>query len=194
MKICGVDEAGRGPLAGKVYAAAVILGPDHGIAGLADSKVLNEAKRDRLFDLIQAHALCWNIAFATVEEIDRLNILQATMLAMSRAVEGLSMQPTEVLIDGNRMPKLSVAARTIVKGDALVAEISAASILAKVSRDRELLELHKLYPEYGFADHKGYPTAHHLAAIQKYGVTPEHRRSFRPVREQIEATQQAFPF
>lgn len=192
--ICGVDEAGRGPLAGKVYAAAVILGPAHGITGLADSKILTETKREQLFELICERALACNIAYATVEEIDRLNILQATMLAMARAVDGLKIKPSEVLIDGNRMPKLTVSARTIVKGDALIQEISAASILAKVSRDHELMDLDALYPQYGFALHKGYPTAQHLSALKQFGVTPEHRRSFRPVREQIEATQQAFPF
>ena len=180
--ICGVDEAGRGPLCGSVVAAAVILDPARPIEGLADSKKLSEKKRDALQVLIKERALAWSIAEASVEEIDRLNILHATMLAMRRAVEGLRIMPTEVLIDGNRVPPgLTMAARAIVKGDALEPAISAASILAKTHRDAMLVEMDKRYPQYGFAGHKGYPTAAHIEALAKYGVTPEHRRSFGPV-------------
>lgn len=181
--ICGVDEAGRGPLAGAVFAAAVILDPAHPIDGLADSKVLSEARRDALAVLIKQHALAWCIASASVEEIDRLNILQATMLAMSRAVEGLKLTPERVLIDGNRVPvQIRLPAEAIVKGDAKVAEISAASILAKTARDAELVALDAQYPAYGFARHKGYPTAEHLAAIEQHGVLAEHRKTFGPVK------------
>lgn len=180
---CGVDEAGRGPLAGAVFAAAVILDPARPIEGLADSKVLSEARRDALALLIRERALAWCIASASVEEIDRLNILWATMLAMSRAVDGLSLQPQMVLIDGNRVPKqITLPAQAIVKGDATVAEISAASILAKTARDAELVALDAIYPEYGFARHKGYPTAEHLAAIEQHGVLPIHRKTFGPVK------------
>lgn len=180
--ICGVDEAGRGPLCGSVVAAAVILDPARPIEGLADSKKLSEKKRDALQVLIKERALAWAIAEASVEEIDRLNILHATMLAMRRAVEGLRIAPTEVLIDGNRVPPgLTMAARAIIKGDALEPAISAASILAKTHRDAMLVEMDKRYPQYGFAGHKGYPTAAHIEALAKYGVTPEHRRSFGPV-------------
>lgn len=180
--ICGVDEAGRGPLCGSVVTAAVILDPLRPIDGLADSKKLSEKKRDALQAIIKERALAWAIAEASVEEIDRLNILHATMLAMRRAVEALKVVPTEVLIDGNRVPLgLAMAARAIVKGDALEPAISAASILAKTHRDAMLLEMDKRYPQYGFAAHKGYPTAAHLEALAKYGVTPEHRRSFGPV-------------
>lgn len=181
--IAGVDEAGRGPLAGAVFAAAVILDPARPIAGLADSKKLSEKQRDALAPQIRERALAWCIASASVAEIDTLNILQATMLAMSRAVEGLSVLPVEVLIDGNRVPKgLVVPARAIVKGDALEPAISAASILAKTARDAELVALDALHPEFGFARHKGYPTAEHLAAIERFGVLSEHRRTFGPVR------------
>lgn len=180
--VCGVDEAGRGPLCGSVVAAAVILDPARPIAGLADSKKLSAPRREQLAREIKAHALCWAVAEASVEEIDRLNILHATMLAMRRAVELLSRAPDEVLIDGNRVPPgLQVPARAIVKGDALVPAISAASILAKTHRDAQLLEMDQRYPQYGFAAHKGYPTAAHLQALARYGVTPEHRRSFAPV-------------
>ncbi|MBS1208029.1 MAG: rnhB [Proteobacteria bacterium] len=180
--ICGVDEAGRGPLCGAVVAAAVILDPAHPIAGLADSKKLSPARRDKLAAEIKAHALAWSIAEASVEEIDRLNILWASMLAMRRAVEGLSVQPGESLIDGNRVPAgLLMPARAIVKGDALEPCISAASILAKTHRDAQLVEMDRRYPQYGFAQHKGYPTAAHLKALEHHGVTPEHRRSFGPV-------------
>ncbi|WP_137938348.1 ribonuclease HII [Chitinivorax sp. B] len=184
MLICGVDEAGRGPLAGAVYAAAVVLGPDHGISGLADSKKLTEAKRDTLAVIIKAQAMAWAIAKAEVAEIDQLNILHATMLAMQRAVQALSLKltPDEVQIDGNRVPKLALPARAIVKGDALVAEISAASILAKTARDAECLVLHQAYPEYGFDRHKGYPTQEHMTALQAHGASPVHRRSFAPVK------------
>ncbi len=178
----GVDEAGRGPLAGDVYAAAVILDSTRPIAGLADSKILSEAKRDALALEIKAHALAWCIASATVEEIDRLNILQATMLAMQRAVQGLALAPDLAWIDGNRAPVLSCAVKTIVKGDALVPAISAASILAKTARDQTLLSLHALYPQYAFDQHKGYGTALHMQRLREHGPCPAHRRSFAPVR------------
>ncbi len=181
--VAGVDEAGRGPLAGPVVAAAVILDDVNPIEGLADSKALTEKKRERLFDEIRAKALCCCIAQASVEEIDTLNILQATLLAMRRAVEGLRLKPNLVLVDGNRLPVLKIPAEAIVKGDAKVQAISAASILAKVTRDRQCLAMHEAHPEYGFAGHKGYPTAEHLAALRQHGVTSWHRRSFGPVRE-----------
>ncbi|MDT8998489.1 ribonuclease HII [Paucibacter sp. APW11] len=181
--MAGVDEAGRGPLAGPVVAAAVILDDQQPIAGLADSKALTEKKRERLFDEIRAKALCCCIAEASVEEIDELNILQATLLAMRRAVEGLRLKPAKVLVDGNRLPVLKVPAEAIVKGDAKVQAISAASILAKVHRDRLCLAMHEAHPEYGFATHKGYPTADHIAALRQHGATVWHRRSFGPVRE-----------
>lgn len=181
--ICGVDEAGRGPLAGAVYAAAVILDPARPIAGLADSKKLSERKRDRLALEIRDQALAWQVAWASVEEIDSINILQASLLAMARAVEGLTITPAEVLVDGNRCPILSVPSRAIVGGDASVAEISAASILAKVARDAEMREMHVRYPQYGFDAHKGYPTAAHLAALRAHGVSEIHRRTFGPVRQ-----------
>jgi ribonuclease HII len=180
--VAGVDEAGRGPLAGPVVAAAVMLDPRHPIKGLKDSKLLSERKRERLFDEIRAKALCCSIALASVEEIDRLNILQATLLAMSRAVDGLRLRPHKVLVDGNRLPLLNVAAEAIVDGDAKVKAISAASILAKVHRDRLCVELHELHPQYGFAGHKGYATRAHLAALREHGACPQHRRSFAPVR------------
>lgn len=190
LLIAGVDEAGRGPLAGSVVAAAVILDPARPIAGLADSKKLSEAKRDALAPLIRERALAWCVAEASVAEIDTLNILHATMLAMRRAVEGLGVPPQEVLIDGNRVPKgLLVPARAIVKGDALEPAVSAASILAKTVRDAQLLELDARHPGYGFARHKGYPTAEHLAAIERLGVLPEHRKSFGPVRRLLDAAQ-----
>jgi ribonuclease HII len=179
----GVDEAGRGPLAGPVVAAAVILDDLQPIKGLADSKVLTALRRARLYDEILAKALCCSIAEASVEEIDRLNILQATMLAMKRAVEGLRLKPVKVLVDGNRLPVLGMLAEAIVKGDSLVPAISAASILAKVYRDRWCAEFHLEYPQYGFADHKGYGTAVHLAALREHGACPQHRRSFSPVAE-----------
>jgi ribonuclease HII len=179
--VAGVDEAGRGPLAGPVVAAAVILDDRSPIKGLADSKQLTALRRERLYDEIRAKALCCSIAQASVEEIDQLNILQATMLAMRRAVLGLRLKPTKVLVDGNRLPALDVLAEAIVSGDALVPCISAASILAKVTRDRMLCELHQLHPEYGFDRHKGYGTAEHLRALQTHGALPVHRRSFAPV-------------
>lgn len=180
--ICGVDEAGRGPLAGPVFAAAVILGDAHGIAGLADSKKLSARKRDLLAVRIRQSAVAWAVASASVEEIDALNILQATLLAMRRAVEALASAPTEVLVDGLFCPQIAHPARAVVRGDATVAEISAASILAKTSRDAVMLELHAQYPDYGFDRHKGYPTAAHLEALRAHGVSAVHRRSFAPVR------------
>jgi ribonuclease HII len=184
--VAGVDEAGRGPLAGPVVAAAVILDDLQPIRGLADSKAISERKRERLYDEIRAKALACCIAEASVEEIDRLNILQATLLAMQRAVAGLRLLPRKVLVDGNRLPVLPVPAEAIVKGDATVAAISAASILAKVHRDRLCMALHEAHPAYGFAGHKGYPTADHLAALRRHGACPAHRRSFAPVRAVIE--------
>lgn len=186
--ICGVDEAGRGPLAGPVVAAAVILNPARAIAGLDDSKKLTERKRERLFDEIRQHALAWCICEASVEEIDQLNILRATLLAMKRAVEGLSIAPTEVLVDGNFVPSIATPARAIVGGDASMAEISAASILAKTARDRTMVALHAEFPLYGLAQHKGYPTAAHLAALQTHGVACIHRRSFAPVKALLAQT------
>jgi ribonuclease HII len=186
--IAGVDEVGRGPLAGPVVTAAVILDPDQPIAGLADSKVLSEKKRELLFDEIRLKAKAWAIGRAEVEEIDALNILQATLLAMQRAVAALEIAPNHVLVDGNRCPDLPCTADAIIKGDGRVAEISAASIMAKVSRDREMVLMDKQYPGYGLAGHKGYPTKAHMAALQALGVTPIHRRSFAPVRKIIEHT------
>lgn len=184
-----MDEAGRGPLAGAVYAAAVILPQHYDLPGLNDSKKLSAKRRDVLFDAIKSCAIAWSVAQASIEEIDELNILHASMLAMQRAVAGLSVVPTEALIDGNRVPKgLTVAGRAIVGGDALEACISAASILAKVSRDREIESLEALYPGYGFAQHKGYPTAQHLEALKRLGPCPVHRKSFGPV---IKASAQA---
>jgi len=183
--IAGVDEAGRGPLAGPVVAAAVILDELKPIKGLDDSKKLSPATRERLFDEIRAKALCCAIAEASVEEIDTLNILQATMLAMRRAVEGLRLKPGKVLVDGNRLPVLRIAAEAIIQGDAKVQAISAASILAKVHRDRLCLLLHEQHPHYGFDEHKGYPTPEHLAALRAHGACSHHRRSFAPVREAL---------
>ncbi|MES2978216.1 MAG: ribonuclease HII [Pseudomonadota bacterium] len=181
--IAGVDEAGRGPLAGPVVAAAVILDDLKPIKGLADSKVLTALKREKLYDEIRAKALCFSIAMASAEEIDEINILQATMLAMKRAVEGLRLKPVKVVVDGNRLPTLVILAEAIVNGDALVPSISAASILAKVWRDRWCEEFHLEYPQYGFASHKGYCTVEHLAALRLHGACPQHRRSFAPVAE-----------
>lgn len=180
--LCGVDEVGRGPLVGAVVTAAVILDPNNPIHGLADSKKLSEKKRELLATEIKAKALCWALGRAEPSEIDELNILHATMLAMQRAVTALAIQPEWVMIDGNRCPALPMPATAVVKGDALVPEISAASILAKVARDEEMALLHQRYPQFGFAGHKGYPTAAHLAAIQQHGILAEHRRSFKPVR------------
>ncbi|PKO58446.1 MAG: ribonuclease HII [Betaproteobacteria bacterium HGW-Betaproteobacteria-13] len=184
--ICGVDEAGRGPLCGAVVAAAVILDPARPIEGLADSKKLSERARERLAPLIRERALAWAVAEASVEEIDRLNILHATMLAMKRAVEALAVRPDEVLIDGNRCPALDIPVRAIVKGDSLEPAISAASILAKTVRDEQMRALDLAFPHYGLAGHKGYPTAAHLAAIRKHGVQDFYRRSFGPVRAILE--------
>ena len=181
--MAGVDEAGRGPLMGPVVAAAVILDELNPIKGLADSKKLTALRREALYDEIRAKALCCSIALATAEEIDSLNILQATMLAMKRAVEGLRLKPHKVLVDGNRLPTLVILAEAIVKGDALVPSISAASILAKVYRDRWCAQFDLEYPQYGFAGHKGYGTAAHLAALRLHGACPQHRRSFAPVAE-----------
>jgi len=178
----GVDEAGRGPLFGAVFAAAVILDPKQPIDGLNDSKKLSEKRREQLFIEIKAKALAFSIARAEVSEIDRLNILHASLLAMQRAVEGLAIHPEQVLVDGNRCPKLALPCSTIVGGDAKVAAIAAASILAKVSRDQEMLAMDTRYPGYGLAAHKGYPTRAHLEALQRLGITDQHRRSFAPVR------------
>ncbi len=186
--IAGVDEAGRGPLAGDVVAAAVILDPSKPIAGLNDSKQLSEKKRDQLFPIIQAQALCFAIGRASPAEIDSLNILQASLLAMRRAVEALGLTPDKVLVDGNWLPQWPYAAEAIVQGDKLVAEISAASILAKVTRDADLLALDAQYPGYGFAQHKGYPTAAHLAALQQLGPCPVHRLTFGPVKRLLNST------
>lgn len=184
--ICGVDEAGRGPLAGPVYAAAVILDENRPIAGLADSKKLSEKRRNYLAREIRQHALAWAIAEASVEEIDTINILQASLLAMRRAVEQLQVRPQEVWVDGLHCPDTGLPSRAIVQGDSSVAAISAASILAKTARDAAMLLLHERYPQYDFAAHKGYPTAVHLAALKLHGVSAEHRRSFRPVRELLQ--------
>jgi ribonuclease HII len=183
--MAGVDEAGRGPLAGPVVAAAVVLDEQQPIAGLADSKKLSAARRERLFDEIRAKALCFCVAQASVEEIDTLNILQATLLAMKRSVAGLRLKPSLVLIDGNRLPVLDVRAEAIVKGDAKVQAISAASILAKVTRDRYMNEQHHQYPQYGFDRHKGYGTDTHMAALRQHGACPLHRRSFAPVAANV---------
>ncbi len=183
--ICGVDEAGRGPLAGPVYAAAVILHPRRPIDDLDDSKRLSARRRDELETVIMRQAHAWAVGVATVEEIDRINILQASLLAMRRAIDALDVQPDEILVDGLQLPRLSIPAtlRAIVGGDASVPAISAASILAKTARDRELIALHERYPQYGFDRHKGYPTAEHLAALQLHGPSPVHRSSFAPVRQ-----------
>ena len=181
--LAGVDEAGRGPLMGPVVAAAVILDELNPIKGLADSKKLTPQRREALYDEIRAKALCCSIALATAEEIDQLNILQATMLAMRRAVESLRLKPNKVLVDGNRLPTLAILSEAVIGGDAIVPSISAASILAKVYRDRWCAEFHLEYPQYGFANHKGYSTAEHLAALREHGACPQHRRSFAPVAE-----------
>ncbi len=181
--ICGVDEAGRGPLAGPVFAAAVILDASNPVAGLADSKKLTEKTRDRLALLVRERSLAWAIASASVEEIDALNILQATLLAMRRAIEALVLQPDAVLVDGTHCPRIVHPVRAVVKGDSSVAAISAASILAKTARDAEMLRLHAQYPQYGLDRHKGYPTAAHLAALREHGVVDIYRRSFAPVRD-----------
>jgi Ribonuclease HII len=185
QRVAGTDEVGRGPLAGDVLAAAVILDPDRRIKGLNDSKQLSEARREELYEEIQEKALCWAVARASVEEIDTLNILQASLLAMKRAVEGLSVQPDFVYVDGNRTPRWSYACEAVVQGDGRLASIAAASILAKVSRDREMCALEERYPGYGFVNHKGYPTPEHLDALRRLGPSPIHRRSFRPVAELV---------
>lgn len=182
LLVCGVDEAGRGPLAGPVFAACVILREGDPIEGLADSKVLSPERREELAVQIRNRAVAWAVASASVQEIDRINILRASLLAMQRAVEKLIIEPHEVLVDGLYCPQVRFPARAIVDGDALVAEISAASILAKTARDALMVELHELYPDYGFARHKGYSTRQHLEALQRFGVCPIHRRSFAPVR------------
>lgn len=184
--LAGVDEAGRGPLAGNVVAAAVILDPDHPIAGLGDSKKLTEARREALSETIYQQALAVGVGVADVEEIDRLNILHASMLAMQRAVENLTIAPEFVVVDGNRLPKWQYAALAVVKGDSRVACISAASIVAKVHRDRQMLELAKAHPEYGFDKHKGYPTRAHQEALRKHGVTSFHRRTYAPVKRLLQ--------
>lgn len=184
--VAGVDEAGRGPLVGSVVAAAVILDPDHPIAGLNDSKKLTEKKREKLFVEIKEKALAWSIAEASHQEIDEINILQASLLAMRRAVEGLKIPPEHVLVDGNKVPKgLQMSCDAVVGGDALHAEISAASILAKVTRDHEMVELDQQYPQFGFAKHKGYPTKAHYEAIAEHGVIDQHRRSYGPVKKAL---------
>ena len=183
--IAGVDEVGRGPLVGAVVTAAVILDPANPITGLADSKKLSEKRRLALYDEIKAKALAWNVGRAEPEEIDQINILHATMLAMQRAVAGLAITPDWVLVDGNRCLALPMPSQAVVKGDSLVAEIRAASIIAKVTRDREMSELDLLFPQYGFAQHKGYPTALHREKLTQYGATPHHRRSFAPVRNAL---------
>lgn len=184
--ICGVDEAGRGPLAGAVFAAAVILDPNKIIAGLADSKKLSEKKRDFLAGEIKEKALAWAIASCSAEEIDEINVLQASLLAMKRAVEGLSLQPDELLVDGLHCPKLTIPMRAIVQGDSKEACISAASILAKTARDAELYILDEQYPQYGFAKHKGYPTPLHMQMLALHGVLPIHRKTYAPVRRLLE--------
>ena len=183
--VAGVDEAGRGPLAGPVVAAAVILGPLSSIVGLADSKILSEHKRDGLFEMIKAVALSWSVGIASVDEIDEFNILQATLLAMQRAVNGLAIQPDKVLIDGNRLPSLLIPALAIVKGDSKVKVISAASIVAKVERDKIMVDYHKKYPDFSFHRHKGYGTQQHLAEIEQFGLLPIHRKTFNPVKTMI---------
>lgn len=186
LLLAGCDEVGRGPLAGDVVAAAVILDPEQPIVGLDDSKKLTEKKREQLFIEIQQKAKSWCVARASVAEIDSINILQASLLAMTRAVQGLHLQPEHVLVDGNKLPKWHYAAEAVVKGDSRVAAISAASILAKVTRDREMIEMDKKFPGYGFADHKGYPTRVHMEALEKLGITAIHRTSYAPVKAKIE--------
>lgn len=185
--VCGVDEAGRGPIAGPVYAAAVVLDAGRPIAGLRDSKLLSAARREWLTELIRKNSSAFSVGMASVEEIDRLNILQATLLAMQRAVEGLGMLPDEAWIDGNRCPRLPCRARAIVRGDRLHAVISAASILAKTARDAEMRRMHERFPHYGFDRHKGYPTSEHLAMLEQFGPSEIHRRSFAPVRRMLAA-------
>jgi len=185
--VCGVDEAGRGPLAGPVYAAAVILNNQFPIYGLDDSKKLSEKKRNIFANQIKQHAIAWAIATASVEEIDRLNILRASLLAMGRAINALRVRPQQVWVDGLYCPDIDIPSRAIIQGDNRVPEISAASILAKTARDTAMLQLHHRYPQYNFAAHKGYPTLAHIAALKYYGITPEHRKSFKPVRDLLAA-------
>lgn len=191
--LAGVDEVGRGPLAGDVVAAAVILDPDNPIDGLNDSKVLTEKKREALYEEICSKAKCWFVARASVAEIDEINIYHATLLAMTRAVQGLSIQPEHVLVDGNKCPDWSYSSEAVIKGDGRVAAISAASILAKVTRDREMVEFDQIYPGYGFASHKGYAAAAHLEALKQLGPCPIHRRSFAPVRDALNRTTDSQP-
>lgn len=186
MVVAGTDEVGRGPIAGDVVAAAVILGDDHGIVGLNDSKKLTEKKRDALSEQIKQNSMAWCIARASVEEIDELNILHASLLAMKRAVEGLKIEPEHVYVDGNKLPKWKYSSEAVVQGDSKVAEISAASILAKVARDTEMMAFDKEYPNYGFAKHKGYPTKVHMDALMKHGPCAIHRRSYAPVKKAID--------
>lgn len=181
--LAGTDEAGRGPLAGDLYAAAVILDPEQPIEGLADSKKLSEARRNNLYEDICEKSLCWSIAIASVEEVDRLNVLQASMLAMKRATQALDPQPEYVAVDGNRLPQWRYESVALVKGDSRVAEISAASILAKVARDRHMQEMHQKFPDYGFDKHKGYPTKHHLDMLRRLGSCEIHRQSYQPVKQ-----------
>lgn len=185
VTVCGIDEAGRGPLAGPVVAAVVILDPNHPIVGLNDSKKLSKKKRDLLAIAIRQHAIAWAVAEASVEEIDQINILQASLLAMSRAVEKLAIRPESALVDGNKCPRLDIPVEAIVKGDGLIASIAAASILAKTTRDAQMQELHERYPLYGFDRHMGYPTPAHFLALRTHGASPVHRRSFAPVAEQL---------
>jgi ribonuclease HII len=187
MIIAGSDEVGRGPLAGPVVAAAVILPENYDLPGLTDSKKLSEKKRDILFELIKGQAISWCVAEASVEEIDDINILQASLLAMKRAIEGLAIQPDKALVDGNRCPQMAITVQAIIGGDFTIPSISAASIIAKVTRDRHMVELDKLYPEYGLASHKGYGTKLHMQAIAKYGPRPIHRKSFAPIKKLLEA-------
>ena len=186
MMLAGVDEVGRGPLAGPVVSAAVILGDNHGIVGLTDSKKLSAKRREALAIEIKEKAICWSLGRAEVAEIDVINILQASLLSMSRAVDGLATKPDKVMVDGNRLPRLDISAEAIIKGDLLIQEISAASIIAKVSRDTEMTAMAEQYPEYGFERHMGYPTVFHLAALKMYGVCDIHRKSFAPVQRQLE--------
>lgn len=183
--VAGVDEVGRGPLVGDVVTAAVVLNPQYVIEGLADSKKLSEKKRNLLAAQIKQHALAWSIGRASPQEIDKLNILHATMLAMTRAVQGLTIQPGHVMVDGNRCPDWQYSSEAVIKGDGLIAEISAASIIAKVTRDQEMLILDQQYPEYGFAKHKGYPTPLHLAKLIELGPLPQYRMSFKPVQQSL---------
>ena len=183
--VCGIDEAGRGPLAGPVVAAAVVLDPGRPVAGLDDSKKMSEKERDALALLIRERAVAWAVAEASVEEIDRLNILQATLLAMQRAVAGLGIRPTGALVDGNRCPELAIPVAAVIRGDGKIASIAAASILAKTVRDATMRMLHARYPQYGFASHMGYPTAAHILALEAHGVSPVHRRGFGPVARQL---------